>query len=113
MHDLRIGQFADVCLCVCVCVCERARARRRIDSVEVKSFSVLVEETSKKGESIGKLFDEAVRDQATIFRHNSGCSAQPGFCCNCLFAKLNFYEMSALDAASQSGLDGLNTKPTL
>jgi len=84
-----------------------------MDAEEVKSFSALVEETSKADESVGRLFEEAVRDPAIIFRHNSGCSVQPGFHCNCLFARMNFNELGALDDAAQSGLEGQGTKPQI
>ena len=84
-----------------------------MDAEEVKSFSAMAVETSKTDESIGQFFNEAVRDPAIIFHHASGCFAQPGFYCNCSFAKMNFNEMSALNAASQSQLDGLDTSPTL
>ena len=58
------------------------------------------------------MFDEAVRDPAIIFSHNSGCLAQPGIRCNCTFARMNINEISALDAAAQSELEGQDAKPT-
>ena len=71
-----------------------------MDAEEVKYFSAMAEETSKTDESIGRFLDQAVRDPAIIFRHTSGCFAQPGAYCSCSFAKMNFNEMSAVDAAS-------------
>ena len=84
-----------------------------MDAEEVESFAALVEESSRTNESVGKLFNEAARDPAIIFRHDSGCLAQPGVHCNCTFARMNFNEISALDTAAQSGCDGLNTKSIL
>ena len=41
----------------------------------------------KINESLGQLFNEAARDPAIIFRHNSGCFVQPGVLCICTFAR--------------------------
>ena len=40
-------------------------------------------------------------DTSIMFRHEYGCSAQ--LQCSCSFARMNFEELSALDAAAQSG----------
>ncbi len=83
-----------------------------MEADEVKTFASLAEESSKI--SLGQLFNEAARDPAIIiFHHNSGCFVQPGVLCNCTFARMNFTEMSDLNAAAQSGLVGLNIKPTI
>jgi hypothetical protein len=84
-----------------------------MEADEVKTFASLAEESSKINESFGELFNEAARDPAIIFRHNSGCFVQPGVLCNCTFARMNFTEMSDLNAAAESGLVGLNIKPTI
>ena len=84
-----------------------------MEADELQTIYAMVEESSKTNESVGQFVDEGVRSPAIIFRHKSGCSAQPGFHCDCLFARMNFNEMSALDAATQSGLQGLNSTPTL
>jgi hypothetical protein len=60
--------------------------------------------SSRTNELVGQFVDEGVRSPAIIFRHISGCSARPGFHCDCLFARMNFNEMGAFDAAAQSGL---------
>ncbi len=70
----------------------------------LQTFSALVEESSRTNELVGQFVDEGVRSPAIIFLHISGCSAQPGCHCDCLFARMNLNEMGALDAATQSGL---------
>jgi hypothetical protein len=84
-----------------------------MDAEEVKSCAALVEETSNADELIGRLLNEASRDPTKIFCHISGCSAQSGVHCNCTYAKMNFNEISELDAAAQSGVEGLATTPTI
>jgi hypothetical protein len=84
-----------------------------MDAEEKESFAALAEESSRKNESLGQMFNEAARDPSRIFRHNAGCFAQPGFHCNCTFARMNFNEMASLGATAQSGLVDLGTKPTL
>ena len=42
-----------------------------------------------------------------------GCSAQSGFDCNCTFARMNFNDMCALDAAAHFGLEGSATIPVI
>ena len=83
-----------------------------MDEEEVKSFADLAEETSNADESVAQFFN-AARDPSIIFRHNSGCSVQSGLHCNCSFAWMNFNELSALDAAAQSELEGKSTKPSI
>jgi hypothetical protein len=46
-----------------------------VDADEIKSFSALAEESSKTAESLALMFDEAARDPAIIFSHNSWCFA--------------------------------------
>jgi hypothetical protein len=76
-----------------------------MDQVKIGLFSALVEETSKADESIGRFINEAKRNPTTILSHVSGYSAQqPGFRCNCTFARTNLNEMCALDAAAHSGI---------
>jgi hypothetical protein len=82
-----------------------------MEAEDKESLAALAKESTQKNESFGQTFNEAARDPSVIFRHNSGCFAQPGFHCNCSFARMNFIEMSALDSAAQSGFVGLNTKP--
>ena len=89
------------------------KASRELSTLEEETFSALLDESAATNKSFENFFDEAARDRATLFRHNSECSAKPGFQCNCSFATMNFNEMSALDTAAQSRLQGLNTKPTL
>ena len=84
-----------------------------MDAVEMESSSALAEESLRTNELLGQLFDEAARDPTTIFRHNPGCLAQPGAQCNCTFARMNLNDMSALDAAAQTGLVGLTTQPKI
>ena len=85
------------------------QASRELSTSEIEKYSTLLEESATTNKSLEKFLDEAARDQATLFRHTSGCSAQPDFRCNCSFARMNFAEMSVLDAATQSRLGGLNT----
>ena len=85
---------------------------REMDSDEFKFFSALAEESSKTVELLAPMFDEAFRNPAIIFSHNSGCLAQPGIRCNCTFARMKIYKISALDAAAQSELEGQDAKPT-
>ena len=82
-----------------------------MEAEDKESLAALAKESTQKNESFGQTFNEAARDPSVIFRHNSGCFAQPGFHCNCSFAMMNFIEMSPLDSAAQSGFVGLNTKP--
>jgi hypothetical protein len=84
-----------------------------MDAAEVGFFPVLVEETSKTDESVGRFITEANRNPETIFSHMPGCSAQSGFECNCTFARMNFNDMCALEAAAQFGLKGLATTPAI
>ena len=84
-----------------------------MDAAEVGFFSALVEETSKTDESVGRFINEANRNPATIFSHMPGCSAQSGFDCNCTFARMNFNDMCALDAAAHFGLEGSATIPAI
>ncbi len=84
-----------------------------MEADELQTISAMVEESSKTNESVGQFVDEAARCPATILRHKSGCPAQPGLHCNCLFARMSINEMSALNVAAQSGLQGLNTMPTI
>ena len=91
----------------------RTESGRKMDAHEIQNLSALVEATSREGDSIGKLFDEAVRDPAVIFSHISECGIQSGLNCNCSIARMNFQELSALSDAAQSGLDGLGTQPSI
>ena len=86
------------------------KASRELSTLEVETFSALLEESATTNKSFEIFFDEAARDRATLFRHNSECSAEKS---SSSFARMNFNEMSALDAAAQSGREGLNTKPTI
>ena len=88
--------------------------RSLIDPHEIQNLSALVEASKTADDSIGKLFNEAVRDPAIIFGHISGCG-QSGLNCNCTFARINlneFTQLSALNGAAQPGLDGLGTNLT-
>ena len=80
-----------------------------MEAEDKESLAALAKESTQKNESFGQTFNGAARDPSVIFRHNSGCFAQPEFHCNCTFARMNFIEMS--DSAAQSGFVGLNTKP--
>ena len=84
-----------------------------MDAEEVRKLSALVDETSKMEESFGQHFDAAARDPTTIFMHTSMCPAHAdsGVHCNCTFSRMNFNDITALDAAAQSGLCGLGAKP--
>ena len=82
-----------------------------MNAQELETFNALAEESLRTNESAGQILAETVRDTSIMFRHESGCSAQPQ--CSCSFARMNFEELSALDAAAQSGLDGLGTKSTV
>ena len=84
-----------------------------MDQVEIGFFSALAEETSKVDESVGRFINGAKRNPATIFSHVSGCSAQPGFRCNCSFARMTLNEMCALDDAAHAGMEGLAAAPTI
>ena len=84
-----------------------------MDAKEIESFAALAEESSKTDKSCGLLFDVAVRDPATIFRHDLGCSGRTVLNCNCSFARMNFDEMISLESASQSGLDVRNPQETV
>ena len=84
-----------------------------MEADELQTISAMVEESSKTNESVGQFVGEGARCPTTILRHKSGCSAQPGFHCNCSFARMSINEMSALNVAAQSGLQGLNTTPTI
>jgi hypothetical protein len=84
-----------------------------MDANEIQHLSALVEVSKRSDDSFVKLFDEAVRDPAILFSHISGCGVQSGLNCNCSIARMNFRELSALSDAAQSGLDGLDTKPTI
>ena len=86
---------------------------KKMDAKEIKSFAALAEESSKTEKLCGLLFDVAVRDPATIFRHDLGCSGRTVLHCNCTFARMNFDEMIALESASQSGLDVQNPQETV
>ena len=80
---------------------------------EVHFFSALAEESSKTNQSLGQFFNGAARDRTIIFDHHLGCSEQHGCHRDCTFARMNFEEMSALNSAAQSGLEGSGTKPTI
>ncbi len=84
-----------------------------MDAHEIQNLSALVETAKQADYSIGKSFDEAVRDPAIIFSHISGCGIQSGLNCNCSIARMNVNEWRALSDAAQSGLDDLSTKPTI
>ena len=84
-----------------------------MDAHEIHNLSALVETSKIADDSIGKLFDEAVRDSAIIFSHNSGCCVQSGLNCSCSIARMNINELGALSDAALSGLDGLSIKPTI
>ena len=84
-----------------------------MDVEEVHFFSALAEESSKTNQSLGQFFNEAARDRTIIFNHHLGCSEQHGCHRDCTFARMNFEEMSALNSAAQSGLEGSGTKPTI
>ena len=77
-----------------------------MDAHEIQNLSALVGDTIRADDSIGKLFDAAVRDPAIIFGHISGCSLESGLNCNCSFARMNYNELSALSGVAHSGLDG-------
>ncbi len=74
-----------------------------MEADEVRTFASLAEESSKRNESFGQLFNEAARDPAIIFRHNSGCFVQPGVQCN--FTIAHFLVESADDAKHYHDLD--------
>ncbi len=76
---------------------------RELEADEVKTFASLAEESSKRNESSGQLFNEAARDPAIIFRHNSGYFVQPGVHCN--FTIAHFLVESADDAKYYHDLD--------
>ena len=84
-----------------------------MEADEVKTFASLAEESLKRNESFGESLNEAARDPAINFRHKSGCLVQTGVHCNCMFARMNINEMSALNAAAQAGLVGLAIRPTI
>ncbi len=50
-----------------------------MDAEEQEPFAALAEESLRKNESFGQMFNEAARDPSIVFRHNFGCFAQPGF----------------------------------
>ncbi len=52
-----------------------------MEALEIQNGSALVEVAKRADDSIGKLFDEAVRDTAIIFSHISGCGIQSGLNC--------------------------------
>ncbi len=74
---------------------------RELSTPEVETFSALLEESATITKSFENFFDGAARDRTTFFRHTAGCYAQPGFACNCTFARMTFNEMSALDVHSR------------
>ncbi len=86
---------------------------KKMDAKEIESFAALAEESSKTDKSCGLLFDVAVRDPATIFHHDLGCSGRTVLHCNCTFARMNFDEMIALESALQSGLDVRSPQETV
>ena len=49
-----------------------------MEAHEIQYISALAEVAKRAEDSIGKLFDEAVRDPAIIFSHVSGCCIQSG-----------------------------------
>ncbi len=91
------------------------KVSRELSTPEVETFSALLaeQESATINKSFKNFFDEAARDRSTFSRHTAGCYAQPEFACNCSFARMTFNEMSALDVAAQSRLEGLDTEPKL
>ncbi len=82
-----------------------------MEAHEIQYISALVEVAKRAEDSIGKLFDEAVRDPAIIFSHVSGCGIQSGLNCNYSIARMDVNELSALSNAAQSGLEHKANNP--